>query len=270
MQAVQMGFFLSYCYLGKFVPMNPTRAPWAGDATGQQDPSARPASDVLPTASRQGVHTGTPVRPLIDAEPCLPSVRPETWPDTWEPASKRIRTQQDVQLALKRSSLRKFVAFSISLSEAVVGMTLSEECPLSPNGHAVIAALDRLSQICKDTPTATHAVRYGNPAFRAWFDSMQAVAPELVYSILGDDLGPATIELVPYFLDSFGNRSRIDYGTGHETTFMMFLYCLFSLGVLQESDRKATVTRIFKKYIDLMRQLQTKYWCACLLPLYSA
>ena len=31
------------------------------------------------------------------------------------------------------------------------------------------------------------------------------------------------MELVPYILASFGHPSRIDYGTGHETTFVVFL-----------------------------------------------
>ena len=33
-------------------------------------------------------------------------------------------------------------------------------------------------------------------------------------------------ELASYFADSFGNATRIDYGTGHETTFVALLYCL--------------------------------------------
>ena len=42
------------------------------------------------------------------------------------------------------------------------------------------------------------------------------------------DLGRASTatELASYFADSFGNATRIDYGTGHETTFVALLYCL--------------------------------------------
>ena len=45
------------------------------------------------------------------------------------------------------------------------------------------------------------------------------------------DLGraPAATELASYFADSFGNATRIDYGTGHETTFVALLYCLVSV-----------------------------------------
>ena len=212
------------------------------------------------------MHTGNPVKPLIDAEPALPSVNPRSWPSEWEPAAKRIRSQHDVQSALQGSTLRNFVSFTLSLSEAVTGVTQSQECNVSPAAQAVLAALDRLLVLCEETPATTHEVRYGNPAYREWFDKMQAVAPELVYDILGDEIGSATVELVPYVLDSFGNRSRIDYGTGHETTFLMFLYCLFKLGVLRKEDQQAVVVRVFKRYLDVMRTLQTTYWCAIHVP----
>jgi hypothetical protein len=39
---------------------------------------------------------------------------------------------------------------------------------------------------------------------------------------------PAAPELASFFADSFGNATRIDYGTGHETTFVALLYCLVS------------------------------------------
>ena len=31
------------------------------------------------------------------------------------------------------------------------------------------------------------------------------------------------VELAGYLEESFGNPTRIDYGTGHETTFMIFI-----------------------------------------------
>lgn len=37
----------------------------------------------------------------------------------------------------------------------------------------------------------------------------------------------ATVELVPYLLASFGHPGRIDYGTGHETSFVVWL-CEFN------------------------------------------
>ncbi|KAL0015597.1 hypothetical protein SO802_002666 [Lithocarpus litseifolius] len=76
---------------------------------------------------------------------------------------------------------------------------------------------------------------------------------------LPDDLQFATIEIVPYFTDSFRNSSRIDYGTSHETNFAVWLYYLARLGVINEEDYHAVVARVFVKYLELMRKLQLVY-----------
>ena len=49
-------------------------------------------------------------------------------------------------------------------------------------------------------------------------------------------LAGASEELLPYLTSGFGHESRIDYGTGHESTFVIFLYCLFKLGVITAAD----------------------------------
>ncbi|CAM8974670.1 unnamed protein product [Rhodiola kirilowii] len=74
------------------------------------------------------------------------------------------------------------------------------------------------------------------------------------------------IDEIPLFsrlLDSFGNTSRIDYGTGHETNFVAWLYCLARIGIIGEEDFHAVVCRAFVKYLELMRKLQMVY---CLEP----
>ncbi|PPQ79012.1 hypothetical protein CVT25_002321 [Psilocybe cyanescens] len=67
-------------------------------------------------------------------------------------------------------------------------------------------------------------------------------------------------EISVYFNESWGNRTRIDYGSGMELNFLCWLICLERLGVLQESDHKAIVLKIFWRYIQVMRILQSTYW----------
>lgn len=106
--------------------------------------------------------------------------------------------------------------------------------------------------------------------------------------LLPDSLAFAAVELAPYFEQSFGNATRIDYGTGHEMTFCAFLYCLVATGklrkppkppfgtnamslpnekhtdcctgALEEKDSQALVTKVFAAYLELMRKVQTTYW----------
>lgn len=65
------------------------------------------------------------------------------------------------------------------------------------------------------------------------------------------------IELTAYIIDSFGNPTRIDYGTGHEMSFCMFLCGLYKVNLLKQSDSKATVNVIFLRliYVKLIFKL---------------
>lgn len=79
------------------------------------------------------------------------------------------------------------------------------------------------------------------------------------------------VELAGYLEESFGNPTRIDYGTGHETTFIVFLCrqtihnlsssvdCLYKLEVIKESDLQSIVLRIFAGYLSVCRHLQRQY-----------
>jgi hypothetical protein len=46
-------------------------------------------------------------------------------------------------------------------------------------------------------------------------------------------------ELALYLVNSFGNRTNIDYGMGHEMTFVMFVCGLFKVSFLGPEDMVA-------------------------------
>ncbi|XP_037462131.1 serine/threonine-protein phosphatase 2A activator-like [Triticum dicoccoides] len=124
--------------------------------------------------------------------------------------------------------------------------------------------LSALSAFVASTPPFPHSSRYGNPAFRLWHEKLgdsvnELIAPITATAASPSDLAGAEVELAPYLLDSFGNGTRIDYGTGHETNFAAFLYCLARLGLITEPDYPAVVLRVFASYLDLMRTLQDTY-----------
>lgn len=70
----------------------------------------------------------------------------------------------------------------------------------------------------------------GSGLCRTWFAKLSEASDGFVSDILPDGLAAAAQELSPYLQHSFGNSTRLDYGTGHETTFVAFLYCLAALG----------------------------------------
>ena len=67
-------------------------------------------------------------------------------------------------------------------------------------------------------------------------------------------------ELAPYLCGSFGDPTRIDYGTGHETAFASLLYCLSRASVFGPADAPGLVLAVFARYVRLMRRLQGTYF----------
>ena len=67
-------------------------------------------------------------------------------------------------------------------------------------------------------------------------------------------------EIFVYFRESFGDRTRLDYGTGHELNLLVSLLILYGIGFLKDEDLEATVNVIFAKYLALMRRIQTTYF----------
>lgn len=173
---------------------------------------------------------------------------------------RRILSNNDLSRWLKGRNARSFVGFLLALNEAVRGKRLSDECTVSPAVEALLKVLDTLSAWVDQIPPVTQSLRYGNPAFRTWHAKAAAQAPELMRSVLPQQLQPAATELSQYLSDALGNATRIDYGTGHETTFAALLYCLSVAGVFAEADAQALVTRVFARYLMLMRKVQKTYW----------
>ncbi|KAL5992518.1 hypothetical protein ACLOJK_013437 [Asimina triloba] len=177
--------------------------------------------------------------------------------------SKQIQSPSDAARFLSSSSGSNFLSFIASLSSAVRGCKISDPTHLSSFVSSLFSLLQSLSDAVDDIPPFHQPSRYGNPAYRIWHDRLAEIADAQIPNLLPDEFKPAAVELAPYFEDSFGNASRIDYGTGHETNFAAWLYCLTRLGLIREEDFPALVLKVFVKYLDLMRKLQTTY---CLEP----
>jgi serine/threonine-protein phosphatase 2A activator len=179
---------------GSFQP--PTAAPWA--AAGPPGNPHGPISGPL----------GPPPAPLPGPLPVIPL------PHEFVVPQKRISSRGDLETFGRSSSGQLFLAYIASLSKAVENRKLSDECALSTACAAIVGVLDRLAAWVDDIPPAQQQARYGNPAYRFWQEQLGESVGELQRAVLPPPLHAATAEVAPYFLDSFGNSSRIDYGTG--------------------------------------------------------
>ncbi|XP_057478172.1 uncharacterized protein LOC130765697 [Actinidia eriantha] len=184
-------------------------------------------------------------------------------PYQFQSPSKRITSPADIRRFLDSHSATNFLGFVVSLSDSIRGHKISDPCHLSPTVSAIVSILLTLIQFVDEIPPVAQSSRYGNYSYRTWHSRMIADAESFMFRFLLQDMESATVEIIPYFADSFGNASRIDYGTGHETNFAAWLYCIARLGLIKEEDYQAVVARVFVKYLELMRKLQLVY---CLEP----
>lgn len=138
--------------------------------------------------------------------------------------------------------------------------------------------LDTFDSWIDEFPPLDNPQRFGNKAFRSWTAKLVEVSrwpiqiafcsdvlptlqssTDIMKSVLPEDLYDAIPELSEYLNKGFGNETRIDYGSGHELSFAAWLAGIALLGGFTPDDYQAIVLRIFVKYLELVRRIQTTY-----------
>ncbi|GAA5936743.1 peptidylprolyl isomerase RRD2 [Sporobolomyces koalae] len=174
--------------------------------------------------------------------------------------TKRIVSKAHLDAWLSSSTHADVVRFVEDLNESVVGLKLSDPVEESDATNALLSVLEEVEGIVPSAPPVDNGKsRFGNPAFRDFYDKVASRATELHRKIPG--LEPKHIaELSVYFCECWGNRTRVDYGSGMELNFLCWLLCLKKLEVIRPRDSQAIVTKVFWKYMKIARLLQTEYW----------
>lgn len=179
---------------------------------------------------------------------------------SYTPAVKRITTPVELQAFHTSPAYTSLMGFIKRLGEAAQGKGNSTSCHVSEAVTKIIGVLDELRTTwIQEIPPIPHPMRYGNKAARIWHQRLADNITQLHDRILPEELRGAAVELGPYLMDSFGNSTRLDYGTGHELHFVAWVYCLRALGVVRAEDEPALVLKVFPSYLDLARTLQKVY-----------
>ncbi|EJD01820.1 Phosphotyrosyl phosphatase activator [Fomitiporia mediterranea MF3/22] len=179
---------------------------------------------------------------------------------SYAPPRKCILSKEQLDAFQNSNTYQEIISYIETLNDAVVDVKLTDECGESEGITAVLGVLDEVEKLARDTPPIDNSgSRFGNPAFRTFYDKLAEVSPSLHEKIPGlpSDAAP---EVSVYFNEAWGNRTRIDYGSGMELNFLCWLICLERLNVFSETDHRAIVIRVFWRYIGVMRVLQSSYW----------
>ncbi|KAL1880198.1 hypothetical protein VTK73DRAFT_6229 [Phialemonium thermophilum] len=175
---------------------------------------------------------------------------------------RRILSQEDHELFLASPTYSLILAWVFGLSESVRDKPISavKDADLSQPVRALLAILDEVETLCRESPPHDQGgSRFGNKTFRIFLDKVKGRAPEW-HARLGVEDAGAVAELSVYLDHSFGNRARIDYGSGHELNFVVWLLCLYQLSLLHKPDFPALVLRVFARYLEVMRLVQSSYY----------
>jgi serine/threonine-protein phosphatase 2A activator len=197
----------------------------------------------------------------VPVTPSLPPP-PEILPLACRRPVRRIVSPKDHQLFLSSPTYILLTAFVFGLSDSVTDTptsTVSKENPSLPVKR-ILDILEKVEDSVKRSPPEDQGgSRFGNKGFRDFIDLVAKEAPEW-HKILGIHSVEVIGEASTYFIHSFGNRSRIDYGSGHELNFIVWMLCLYQLRIIQPSDFRYLVLMVFTRYLAIMRMVQSTYY----------
>lgn len=181
---------------------------------------------------------------------------------TFKELTKVITSPSELDLFLESETYDDFMMFICNVANALKGIPISSDLIVSDNAKKVNQLLGCIDNFIDECPLLPQPVRFGNKGFQTLYDKISCNAENLLKEMLPEAMHGCIIELQGYLNDSFGNRSRLDYGTGHEQHFAIFLFCLFKMKFLDADNKNDLISAalvIFEKYIVIMRRIQMKY-----------
>lgn len=190
--------------------------------------------------------------------PALPSPSGSTSPII---PARRILSPLDLATFQASPTDELIRAWIFGLSDSVKGKAISLEPPsdLSDVLEKVLSMLELVTSMLQECPPLDTGSRFGNPIFRTFHRAVTDASRQKHTELFGLDDDIAA-EVTTYFDQCFGSAERLDYGSGHELNFSLWLLCLNRLDILQSQDMSSIVLYIFPKYWNLMRQIQSAYY----------
>lgn len=170
--------------------------------------------------------------------------------------TKRIFTPEDLSKWVGSPTYNTVLDFIVELQSSVTGKS-------SDSSYETSLIIDKLSKLLSKVdnlitlhPAHDSVSRFGKIEFRDFYSDLSSKAEEYISEITAT----AIQETSAYFIESWGNSTRIDYGSGHELNFICFLLCLKELGQITSADYEGLVLKVFTQYMSIMRKLQKEYW----------
>jgi len=200
-----------------------------------------------------------PSQPRPEAAPLLDP--PSVDSLTFSRPERKILSKADLDLFTSSPAYNLIISFVFTLSDSVADLPIST---VKSQTQASITAklnhiLDDIEGIITKYPAIeSEGSRFGNKAFYDFYDEISNNLDSWHESLAIPT--QARVEVSTYLQLSFGNRTRIDYGSGHELNFIIWLLCLHQLSLIPLDVFPQIVLVVFPRYLKLMRYVQTTYY----------
>ncbi|KAF2713727.1 serine/threonine-protein phosphatase-like protein 2A activator 1 [Pleomassaria siparia CBS 279.74] len=200
---------------------------------------------------------------------------------------KRIHDGNDVSFFLASRAYADIMTFVFQLNASMFPRKLTDEhratsaakewklqdpdISFPPIVQSLAKLIETLNAIIDEVPPDLGPRRFGNVSFRKWYELVIERIPDLIdQHVPAEIFAPssklevtAKVELEAYLIGSFGSSQRLDYGTGHELSFLAFLGCLWKLGGFPDTENgvqeRAIVLGVIEPYLQLIRRLILTY-----------
>ena len=194
--------------------------------------------------------------------------------------SKLINDGDDLDFFLTSTAYRDLTIWLFQLNRSMFPTKVNHGKPqssdlnsppsYSPSVQNLQSLLEACTALLGKAPPSTGPRRFGNVAFRDWCRLVDEEAAGLIQTHLADiirrhshnssETSASLIdELKAYLLGSFGSAQRLDYGTGHELSFLAFLGSLWKLGAFEDGEERAIVMGLIQPYLKLIRTVILTY-----------
>ena len=212
----------------------------------------------IPRSRRKTSESNTEPAPETPSLPAAPDIKTVDF----QTPSRRILSTGDHTRFLNSATYRLILSWIFTLSDSIRGKPILPGLPetLTSSLHRIYTVIRRLDSLVEQHPPLNTQSRFGNPAFRDLHDHVSKDSHAWHREILGLQEEAAVEEVSTYLIASLGSRERIDYGSGHELNFLIWLLCLRQLGLITQSDFPNVVSFLFMQYVQVLRKVQTTYY----------
>ena len=144
---------------------------------------------------------------------------------TYEEAKKLGNQPWLIDKFVASPAYKEILDFIYAIQSELKGMKKSQMPPTTNECLLNFDPLfDKLEEIYNNNPPKKGEARFDDPVFKRFHQELTNKFDDIMNTtILSPKDMPKNIiiELKTYFLDSFGNQFRLDYGTGHELNFFV-------------------------------------------------